>query len=761
MRKWIFVGVSALVAACSSSQPPRAPEQASAPTEPAPVVAAAPRPGLLATGPVSGEVLAYSTQLPRRHSGATTWWPVQFSAREVLAASGPQGRLRLRAPSGEVLSFRHVQSQTGASGQRIWLGQAEPDADGHGDYGRQAVLVFGEGRVVGRIDQPGRAPLHLATDQGRTWLVESEAMDAAGPIQAQAVAGTPSDYLMPPAALPPDPAVGGAEDERASADLVIGYTKGFAARFDAPGGGGRAELAMYLDLLATNINAALNLSKVNSRTRIVRTVEVDYSDTTDDLQALRELTGADGVAVHPAFAELRRARDTYGGDAVFLVRKYSGAQGGRCGAAWMIGGNRTGVDRGDSALAYSVFNWDLGAYFCTERNMAHLFGHSLGLQHDRASASPNGGLDYGAFDDSFGYVSGPASDARAIRTAMSYPVESPQYRGLYSTAEGKCYEQTCGVAGQADNARAARQTFPILASFRPKKVRGGATRGDFDMNGGAELYWRNPGSQEFALWTHALPTGARGFSMVMPYEIAAIADFTGDGRSDVLWKSDADHYLVLWVAKDQGYEQRAIGGYEPGMSFVGAGDFDGDERYDLAWRSTVTGQLKLWLMRGETIAATRVAPMPGWFDILGIGDFSDKGYSDIVYADASDVNLYVNDGSAFRGVRVNARPAGWAYAGSADMDSDGRDDMLWVNDSLKTLSYWLMDGQRILGNPALYYQPGERLVAARQIGGRAGAELIWDYAGSASSTNPPFVKIDTLPERSSVYHPYPWGWKPQ
>lgn len=756
MRKWIFVGASALATACSSSQPPQALDRAFAAETPVRIATAHAGPRLVEPSPATGEMLAYAPGIEPHRSGAATWWPVQFSARQALAATGPQGRLSLRTPDGETVSFKHVQSQVGASGARIWLGHAE-----QGDTNRQALLVFDHDRVIGRIDQSGRPALRLSHEQGRTWLVEPDAPAASAPVQALAAASTPSDYLMPPTLVPQDPAVGSTEDERASADLVIGYTKGFAARFDAPGGGGRGLLAMYLDMLSSNINAALNLGKVNARTRVVRTVEVDYPDTTDDLQALRELTGADGVAVNPAFTALRQARDTYGGDAVYLVRKYSGPQGGRCGAAWMIGGNLTGVDRGDSALAYSVFNWDLGAYFCTERNMAHLFGHSLGLQHDRASASPNGSLDYGAFTYSFGYVSGPATNNQAIRTAMSYPVESPQYRGLFSTPERKCYEQTCGVRDEADNARAARQTFPILASFRAKKIRGGATRGDFDMNGGAELYWRNAASQEFAYWAHALPTAARGFSMVSPYDIAAIADFTGDGRSDVLWKSDSDHFLVLWVAKDEGYEQREIGGFEPGMSFVGVGDFDGDERYDVAWRNYTTGQLKLWLMRGETIAATRVAAMPGWYDVLGIGDFSNKGSSDIVYADANEVNLYLNDGSAFRGTRVNARPSGWTYATSADMDGDGRDDMLWVNDTLKLLSYWQMDGQRIVANPSLSYQPGERLLTARQISGYPGAELIWDYAGSASPSNPPFVRIETLPDHSSVYQTYPLGWKPQ
>lgn len=757
MRNWICVLASMLLAACSlstSSDSSDASRDSRDPALPSALAKAGEAPSPRHSGP--GDSVEYIEGSKPHRVGSATWWPVRFDARRMLAASESEGRLMLRSPSGEVLSFRHVRSEMGASGAHTWLGRSE-SGDTHG----QALLVFGRGHVVGRIDRDGLPALRLASEQGGTWLIEPDAQKAAVSPQAMAATSTPSDYLLPPALVPADPGVGSADDERASADIVIGYTKGFAARFYEPGGGRESGLKMYLDMLASSINAPLSVSQINARVRIVHTMEVDYPDTTDDLQALRELTGADGATVNPVFAGLRNARDTYGGDAVILVRKYSGPQGGRCGAAWLIGAQLSGVDRGDSALAYSVFDWDLGRYFCTEKSVAHLFGHNLGLQHDRASASPNGSLEYGAFPYAFGYVSAPVSDPNALRTTMAYPVEMPGYVSAFSTPDRPCYGKTCGVRDEADNTRAALKTFPVLTSFRAKKVRGGAVRGDFDMSGSAELYWRNTATQEFAFWRNAEPTAGQGFSMISAYDVADIVDFTGDGRSDILWKSDSYRYLVLWIAKGQGYEQRDIGGYEPGMSFVGVGDFDGDERYDLAWRNYTTGQLKLWMMRGERIAATRISPMPGWFDILGVGDFSDKGKSDIVYADANDVNLYVNDGADFRGIRVASRPTGWTYAASADMDSDGRDDMLWTRETFRMLSYWQMDGHRIVANPVVNHGSGERFGTARHINGYSGAELIWKYPGSGTVEDPPFLRIENPVNRDSIYRAYPRGWEPR
>ena len=504
MRKWIWIGAAALVSACTQTAPPSldAGFRDSVRTQ-VPVAAQAQSPIFAAN---AAEPIRIEPGAKPQRRGAATWWPARLDAAQLKLTAQPHSGLRLRAPGGEVLAFRASGTWIGdLSGARIWTGRSDGRQPG------QAVLSFDGSRISGSLDRPGGTTLHLATERDGIWLIEPDPPRAAATSAAQSQV----DYLMPPATLPVDPGVGSDQDERASADIVVGYTKGFRAHFDQPGGGGDYGLALRLDTLFGGINAALSMG-INARVRIVHAVQVDYPDDTDDLQALRELTGAGGVPAHPAFAEVRRARETYGGDMVYLVRKYDGPQGGRCGASWMIGGGQAPYDRASSGLGYAVFDWDLGRYFCTEYSAAHQFGHALGLQHDRASASPNGTLEYGAFPYAFGYVSGPATDPNAIRTIMAHPVETPQHRNMLSTPERQCYGQVCGVQDQADNRRAARQTFPVLSSFRPKRVPGGSVVGDFDMSGGAELYWRNLASQEFAIWPYAEPSGGRGFFMVEP-----------------------------------------------------------------------------------------------------------------------------------------------------------------------------------------------------------------------------------------------------
>jgi hypothetical protein len=84
-----------------------------------------------------------------------------------------------------------------------------------------------------------------------------------------------------------------------------------------------------------------------------------------------------------------------------------------------------------------------------------------------------------------------------------------------------------------------------------------------------------------------------------------VADFNGDGRSDLLWRN---------VASGQWYGMLMNGGAiaSQGMIHVEAntawkviatGDYDGDGKADLLWRNESTGQVHMMRMNGLAIAA--------------------------------------------------------------------------------------------------------------------------------------------------------------
>ena len=75
-------------------------------------------------------------------------------------------------------------------------------------------------------------------------------------------------------------------------------------------------------------------------------------------------------------------------------------------------------------------------------------------------------------------------------------------------------------------------------------------------------------------------------------------DFNGDGRADILWRSDAGQ-LSNWLGKANGgfvgNDANAFNSVPLDWQVVGTGDYNGDGREDILWRNAITGELSDWL----------------------------------------------------------------------------------------------------------------------------------------------------------------------
>ena len=160
-----------------------------------------------------------------------------------------------------------------------------------------------------------------------------------------------------------------------------------------------------------------------------------------------------------------------------------------------------------------------------------------------------------------------------------------------------------------------------------------------DASSRTNLVWADAGAKNAVVWTvyssgtvtqATIAAGAQ-----TGWEIAAVADFNGDQRADVLWRNPSDDALVLWLNTNKGYSVASVaavagvfsaadaifgngfdtaGNPAPPLTadwtILDAADYDGDGNADLLLANN-TGDAAVWLMNGASIRATaRFAALP-------------------------------------------------------------------------------------------------------------------------------------------------------
>ena len=80
--------------------------------------------------------------------------------------------------------------------------------------------------------------------------------------------------------------------------------------------------------------------------------------------------------------------------------------------------------------------------------------------------------------------------------------------------------------------------------------------------------------------------------------IEAVADFNGDGRSDLPWRHHNGRNGILWLMNGSRLAAaRYIRRTPVGYSLAGSGDYNADGNVDLLWLDESTGDLSVWMMK--------------------------------------------------------------------------------------------------------------------------------------------------------------------
>ncbi|HTV01169.1 MAG TPA: M12 family metallo-peptidase [Luteitalea sp.] len=353
-------------------------------------------------------------------------------ARAVLAPSAlaTAERLRIPLPDGRTIEVARERLESLPDAGQYWRGGAADGAHTH-------VRLVGRGDVLVGTIESGSSTYLLGMDASRRPVLDE--VPASGVVCGGGLVPVFPLATSPAASRPP---TAGAIAEAAGGpqvDLLVVYTA--AARVAA---GGTTAMRATVDLAVAATNDALANSLVQAGVRLVDVREVPYVESRSletDLDRLTELN--DGV-----MDDVHTWRNASGADLVSLIVERNDLQ--LEGLAWLMQSPSVFFE----SRAFSVVMRRAAAAL----TLAHEVGHNLGLAHDRANA-----LAAGAFDYAYGYRNPPY-----FRDLMSYPCSGAPCPAVpyFSNPDVTYGGRPMGVAGQADNARALRQTMPIAATFR-------------------------------------------------------------------------------------------------------------------------------------------------------------------------------------------------------------------------------------------------------------------------------------------------------
>ena len=279
-----------------------------------------------------------------------------------------------------------------------------------------------------------------------------------------------------------------------------------------------------------------------------------------------------------------------------------------------------------------------------------------------------------------------------------------------------------------------------------------AVHNDFNGDGLSDVLWRNDNGA-LSNW---LGTASGGFvnndgtaASYAPtsWHLAGTGDFNGDLKSDILWRNDSGAVSV-WLGSSGGRftnNDANASNYAPtSWHVVGTGDFNGDGRSDILWRSD-TGALSDWLgteaggfVKNDSVAS---AYAPTSWQVAGTGDFNGDGRADILWRNTNGTitdwlanangSFTANDGVASYSVATS-----WKVAAVGDFNGDGLSDLLWRNDS-GAVSDWLgtANGGFINNdaNASRYASTAWHVVAVGDFNGDSRTDIMWQNDNGSTS----------------------------
>jgi hypothetical protein len=246
----------------------------------------------------------------------------------------------------------------------------------------------------------------------------------------------------------------------------------------------------------------------------------------------------------------------------------------------------------------------------------------------------------------------------------------------------------------------------LFWSFTTQSGSAQAVRFDFTGDLKSDVLWRHVTNGQVWLWPmNGAAKVSENFVRTVPetdWEIRGQGDQNGDGKADILWRNKVTGGIVFWPMNGSTpLSEIFVSTVDPGYDIVGTGDYNGDGKSDILWRHATNGQVWIWLMNGATaLSIVHVDTVEPIYAIVGSGDFDGDHKADILWrkSDTGDVWVWLMDGTT----RLSQTMVGtvpdleYQIQGVADFTGDGKADVLWRHTTQGHVWIWPMNGASLV-----------------------------------------------------------------
>jgi hypothetical protein len=289
---------------------------------------------------------------------------------------------------------------------------------------------------------------------------------------------------------------------------------------------------------------------------------------------------------------------------------------------------------------------------------------------------------------------------------------------------------------------------------------------DFDLDGNADVLWRNPITGENKIWLMNGSAVAQIDNLPgadSTWRLEGWGDFNDDGIDDLVWHNLVTEQTGIWLMNGT-----SIGSIALLPSVTNAwkvekiADFTGDNQVDILWRNTVTGQTGIWVMQGATFSSLVELPTANLdWHVAAVGDLNGDNVLDILWRNwvSGETGAWILDNTSLASIAMlTTISPDWVIGDIADLDGDGDLDFFWYNTVSGQTGIWQMNGltfQSAIELPTVLGWKAENIIDLEGNGQLevfwrnyiSGDNAIWRLAG----TN--LVSAEFLPSEAL-------GWEP-